>query len=81
MAKQIPVRQLRMLASRIHTLPSQEQERVRKIFRQERPEVFMKGLLAVSRTSFALPVKARECIFALPFTLTGRRANPTKLTT
>lgn|GEM_PF-1853245 len=54
MAKHIPVRQLRMLASRIHTLPSQEQERVRKIFRQERSEVYeriVNGLANIIRTA------------------------------
>ena len=37
LAKQLKARELRTLAISIHTLPAQEQERVRKIFRQERP--------------------------------------------
>jgi hypothetical protein len=37
LAKKLKVRELRTLAINIHTLPAQEQERVRKIFRQERP--------------------------------------------
>jgi hypothetical protein len=41
MAKRIPVRKLRTLAINIHTLPTQEQERVRKLFRQERPDVYL----------------------------------------
>ncbi len=54
MAKQIPVRQLRRLASIIHTLPAQEQERVRKIFRQERLDVYeriVSGLTTMIRTA------------------------------
>ena len=37
LAKTLKARELRTLAINIHTLPAQEQERVRKIFRQERP--------------------------------------------
>lgn len=39
MAKRIPVRKLRTLAINIHTLPTQE--RVRILFRQERPDVYL----------------------------------------
>ena len=38
MAKQIAVRDLQQLAIKLHTLPAQEQERVRKVFCEERPE-------------------------------------------
>lgn len=40
LAEQIPVRELRTLAVTLHTLPPQEQERVRKLFRQKRPDVY-----------------------------------------
>lgn len=40
MAEQIPVPKLRTLAITLHTLPPQEQERVRKLFCQKRPDVY-----------------------------------------
>jgi hypothetical protein len=54
MAKQIAVRDLRKLALKLHTLPAQEQERVRKVFREERPEVYQRivdGLTTRIRTA------------------------------
>lgn len=54
MAEQIPVPQLRTLAMTLHTLPQQEQERVRKLFRQKRPnlyELILKGLSERIRNS------------------------------
>ncbi len=54
MAKQIPVEDLPNLAITLHTLPAQEQERVRKIFRQERPHDYqqiVEDLTASIRTA------------------------------
>src|SRR6185436_10508061 len=44
MAKQIAVPNLRKLAVMLHTLPAQEQDRVRKFFRKERPNVYQRIL-------------------------------------
>jgi len=48
LAKTIAVRDLRQLATKMHTLPAQERERVSRILRTERPEVYSRivdGLL------------------------------------
>jgi hypothetical protein len=42
MAKDIAVPDLRQLAIKLHTLPPQEQERVRTFFRQERADVYQR---------------------------------------
>ena len=54
MAKQIAVPDLRTLAATLHTLPAQEQERVRKVFREKRPELYQRivdGLTTRIRTA------------------------------
>src|SRR5215216_3698785 len=54
MAKQIAVRDLQQLALKLHTLPAQEQERVRKVFCEERPELYQRivdGLTTRIRTA------------------------------
>jgi hypothetical protein len=53
-AKQIAVPDLQQLALKLHTLPAQEQERVRKVFREERPKVYRRivdGLTTRIRTA------------------------------
>lgn len=48
MARTIPTRQLRKLATRIHSLPREERERVRRLLRDERPALYnriLNGLL------------------------------------
>lgn len=48
MARTIPTQQLRKLATRIHSLPREERERVRRLLRDERPALYnriLNGLL------------------------------------
>lgn len=49
MAEKIRVPDLRTLAITLHTLPPQERERVRKLFRQKRPDVYARIVNGLSR--------------------------------
>src|SRR4029077_20892890 len=40
LARAIKARDLRVLATEIHTLPNQERERVRQVLKKERPELY-----------------------------------------
>lgn len=54
MARSIKTRDLRTLATRMHTLPNQERERVCRIFQNERPELYariLNGLLDMIQTA------------------------------
>jgi hypothetical protein len=54
MARTIPTRQLRKLATRIHSLPREERERVRRLLRDERPALYnriLNGLLEMVNTA------------------------------
>lgn len=65
LAKTIRPRDLRTLATKIHFLPQHERERVRRIFRNERPELYNRilvGLLA--KVSEASPNMKRYLKFA-----------------
>lgn len=65
LAKTIRPADLRILATKIHFLPQDERERVRRIFQSERPELYKRildGLLAIIRE--ASPHTRRQLRFA-----------------
>jgi len=53
-ARKIPTRELRTLATAMHTLPNQERERICRLLRDERPELYgriLNGLLAMIQSA------------------------------
>ena len=75
LAEQIPVPELRTLAITMHTLPQQEQERVRKLFRQKRPEVYARILDGLS-TRIQNSSQAKRMYYRFAFYVDRKTGRP-----
>jgi hypothetical protein len=75
MAKQIAVPNLRTLAITLHTLPAQEQDRVRKFFRKERPNVYQ-GILNGLTTRIRNASQSKKMYFRFAFYVDRKTGRP-----
>ena len=75
LAEKIPVPELRTLAITLHTLPPQEQERVRKLFRQKRPDVYSRILDGLS-TRIRNSSQAKRMYYRFAFYVDRKTGRP-----
>jgi hypothetical protein len=75
MAKQIAVPDLRNLAIKLHALPAQEQERVRKVFREERPDVYQRIVNGLT-TRISTASQSKKMYFRFAFYVDRKTGRP-----